>query len=44
MPMVTPPWAEERRDEAVRRGSHKSAHIDRQFVFEEMMDFCRQGY
>ena len=44
VPMATPPWGTARCDEAVRRGSYQSAHLDRQFVFEEMMDFCRQGY
>lgn len=40
----TPPWGTARCDAAVARGSHKSAHTDRTFVFEEMADFCRQGY
>ena len=31
---TTLPWSTERCDEAVRRGSHKSAHEDRGFVFE----------
>jgi hypothetical protein len=41
---TTLPWSAERCDEAVRRGSHKSAHEDREFVFQEMADFCAQGY
>ena len=41
---ATPPWGPARCDEAVQRGSHKSAHLDREFVFEEMLDFCEQGY
>lgn len=40
----TAPWTLHRLDAAVTRGSHKSAHQDREFVLEEMMDFCRQGY
>jgi hypothetical protein len=40
----TAPWTIQRLDAAVARGSHKSAHLDREFVLEEMMDFCRQGY
>ena len=40
----TGPWGPVRCDDAVRRGSHKSAHLDRSFVFEEMQDFCAQGY
>lgn len=40
----TEPWTEQRRDEAVRRGAHQSAHGDREFVFAEMQDFCDQGY
>lgn len=40
----TPPWAIQRRDAAVHRGAHQSAHQDREFVFDEMLDFCRQGY
>ena len=41
---ATGPWTTARRDEAVSRGSHQSAHADREFVFEEMADFCAQGY
>ena len=40
----TLPWNKQRCDEAVRRGSHQSAHADREFVFGEMADFCAQGY
>lgn len=42
--MTTPPWAVTRTDAAVSRGAHKSAHQDREFVLEEMLDFCKQGY
>ena len=41
---TTTPWSKQRRDGAVHRGSHKSAHMDREFVFGEMADFCTQGY
>ena len=41
---ATSPWSLNRRDAAVRRGAHQSAHLDRAFVFEEMLDFCVQGY
>ena len=41
---VTEPWTAERREGATQRGAHKSAHLDRAFVFEEMSDFCEQGY
>ena len=44
MTTTTPPWSTERCDAAVERGSHKSAHTDRAFVFDEMLDFCQQGY
>ena len=42
--LVTRPWTTQQRDAAVTRGAHKSAHLDRSFVFEEMSDFCKQGY
>jgi hypothetical protein len=41
---VAEPWTPKRRDEAVARGAHKSAHMDRAFVFDELTDFCKQGY
>jgi hypothetical protein len=28
----------------MRLGPHKSLHGEREFVSEEMLDFCRQGY
>ena len=40
----TDPWTLAKRDAAVKRGAHKSAQLDREFVLEEMLDFCRQGY
>jgi hypothetical protein len=41
---TTTPWELSRRDQAVARGAHQSAHLDRDFVLEEMLDFCTQGY
>ena len=40
----TAPWDAQRRDAATERGPHKSSHGERQFVCEEMLDFCQQGY
>lgn len=42
--ITTVPWSKQRCDEAVHRGSHKSAQTDREFVFREMAEFCAQGY
>lgn len=42
--MSSAPWSIHQRDAAVNRGPHKSSHGERQFVCEEMLDFCRQGY
>ena len=42
--ITTGPWSKRRCDEAVLRSCHHSAHADREFVFEEMADFCAQGY
>lgn len=44
VPVTTPAWPVERRDGAVKRGSHRSSEGERQFVSEEMLDFCAQGY
>ncbi len=41
---TTVPWSKRQCDEAVQRGPHQSAQADREFVFEEMADFCAQGY
>ena len=41
---ATAPWGVERCDDAMQRGPHQSAHDEREFVFEEIMDFCQQGY
>jgi hypothetical protein len=42
--MTTSPWSSERRTQALARGPHKSSQREREFVSEEMLDFCRQGY
>ena len=42
--MATPPWSREERDAAIRRGPHKSAHGEREFLLEEILDFYDQGY
>jgi hypothetical protein len=40
----TAPWTRQQRDDALRRGPHKSSQSEREFVSAEMVDFCRQGY
>lgn len=42
--MKTKSWGPQRCDDAVARGPHKSAQLERTFVLEEILDFCRQGY
>ena len=42
--MTTPPWTAERKEQAVLRGPHQSSHGEREFVCNEMIDFCQQGY
>jgi hypothetical protein len=42
--MRTKPWGHLRCDDAVARGPHKSAQLERTFVLDEILDFCRQGY
>ena len=42
--MTTLPWSSERRAQALARGPHKSSQGEREFVSEQMLDFCRQGY
>ena len=41
---TTPPWTPMQCDTAIDRGPHQSSHGERQFVAEEMLDFCEQGY
>ena len=42
--MQTPPWTKDRVQQAARRGSHKSACDHAEFVCEELLEFCAQGY
>ena len=44
VPMQTAPWTHEQILAAAKRGSHKSARDHMEFVCEELVDFCRQGY
>lgn len=44
VPMRTAPWTHEHILVAAKRGSHKSARDHTEFVCEELVDFCRQGY
>ena len=44
VPMRTAPWTVERIRQAARRGSHKSARDDIEFVCREMLEFCTQGF
>jgi hypothetical protein len=38
------PWDQTHRDAAATRGPHKSSLGEREFVSQEMIDFCQQGY
>lgn len=42
--LTSAPWGTTCCDAAMARGPHKSAHDERAFVFQEMQDFCIQGY
>lgn len=44
VPLTTPPWTSERLRRAVRRSPHKSARDHAAFVFQEIQDFCTQGF
>ena len=44
VPTSTVPWSKQRKDDAIQRGPHQSSQGERQFVAEEMLDFCAQGY
>lgn len=44
VPMRTAPWTHEQIMTAAKRGCHKSARDHTEFVCEELVDFCRQGY
>jgi hypothetical protein len=41
---ATQPWGHAACDAAISRGPHKSAFEEAQFVCEEILDFCQQGY
>ena len=42
--LSTKPWSRERQQQAVIRGPHPSSQSEREFVHQEIYDFCRQGY
>lgn len=42
--MQTAPWDQERLRRAATRGSHQSARGEIEFVCEEMLEFCQQGF
>ena len=44
VPTSTAHWTRAKCDAAMQRGSHQSSHGEREFVAEEMLDFCKQGY
>ena len=44
VPMRTAPWTSDRVQHAAQRGSHKSAKDDIEFVCQEMLEFCHQGF
>jgi hypothetical protein len=42
--LSTPPWSNERREETLLRGPHKSAGEHADFLREEMLDFVKKGF
>jgi hypothetical protein len=42
--LTTPPWDEQRVDEILKRGSHKSAVEYADFLREELLDFVQKGF
>ena len=44
VPTSTPPWTRAQVDQAASRGSHQSANAHVEFVCEELLEFCQQGY
>ena len=44
VPVRTAPWDASRLNLAAHRGSHQSAKLDAEFVCEEMLTFCEQGF
>ena len=44
VPLHTGPWTRDQLRQAASRGSHKSAKDDVEFVCNEMLELCRQGF
>lgn len=44
VPMRTAPWDNDRLRRAAQRGSHKSAEDEIDFVCQELLEFCDQGF
>ena len=44
VPTASAPWTRQQRDAALARGPHRSSDGEREFVAQEMLDFCEQGY
>ena len=44
VPLCTSPWDRDRIHRATLRGSHQSAKADIDFVCQEMLEFCEQGF
>ncbi len=42
--LTTAPWSAEQQCTAIARGSHQSSYGEREFVHQEIYDFCQQGY
>ena len=41
---TTPPWSQVQRDDSITRGPHQSSRGEQEFVAQEMLEFCQQGY
>ena len=44
VPLCTHPWTADQHASAFARGPHQSSRGEREFVCQEMLDFCQQGY
>ena len=44
VPLSMAPWSREHCDQAMERDPHQSLHGEREFVAQELLDFCEQGY
>lgn len=44
VPLHTAPWTWEQLHQAALRGSHRSAKDEVEFVCQEMLEFCQQGF